>query len=298
MSLVSLLLAPPVAVIGLITPALLPVPSAVPPVPAVTEAPTLRPWPVKRDQSSAPVVRAKSALVIDLPTNRTLFEQDPDESRPIASLAKLMTAVVVLERTKLNELVTVPTERPGIEESQLGLQPGETLTVRDLLAGMLVASGNDAAHALAVHVSGSEAEFVKLMNERAEALGLAKTRFGTATGFDDGSSRSTARELSVIARMAIADPAIRAVAGQQELTVTSTQGTPYAVRTTDLLIGGYLPIAGLKTGTTDQAGPCLVSVLDSGERQVVAIVLDSPDRFQENKAMLDWTLRSYRWDRS
>lgn len=286
----------PTAVMGVLVPGALPVPTP-PALPDAIDPPTAQPWPEKRDEVAAPVVGAKSAIVIDLPSDRTLFEQDADSSRPIASLTKLMTAVIVMERTKLDDRVIVPNEGTAtVEESRIGLVPGEDLSVRDLLTGMLVASGNDAARTLAIHVSGSEKEFVKLMNQRAGELGLDGTRFGTASGFDEGSSRSTARELSIIARMMISDPDLRAIAGQKEATVTSAQGVAHPFRTTDALIGGYLPIAGLKTGTTDQAGECLVSLLSGSDRQLLAISLDSPDRFQENKSMLDWSLRAYRWD--
>jgi D-alanyl-D-alanine carboxypeptidase (penicillin-binding protein 5/6) len=283
--------------VTLVSPGLL-APSAAAPAFESVETVTAQPFPVKIDQAAQPVVRAKSALVIDLPSNRPLYEQNPDEELPIASLTKLMTAVVVLEHAQPTDLVTIPPERVTSEESQVGLQPGQVFSVRDLMAAMLVASGNDAAHALAIHVSGNEKDFVKLMNEKAHDLELDHTTFATASGFDPGKSRSTASELAVIARMAIAQPLVREVAGQKELTITAADGTPYVIKTTDELIGGYLPIAGLKTGTTDEAGLCLISVLDSGNRQLLAIVLNSPDRFQENKSMFDWALRAYRWDRA
>lgn len=280
----------------LVAPGIIPPPSVSQETPSVqTQTPAL--FPIKVDQAAQPVVGAKSALVVDLPSNRSLFEQNADQELPIASLTKLMTAVVVLEHTQPTDLVTVPDQRVRSEESQVGLQPGQTFTVHDLLAAMLVASANDAANALAVHVAGSEDAFVKMMNDKAEELGLQHTTFATASGFDPGKTRSTAHELAAIARVAIAQPAVRDVAAQKELTITSADGTPYAVKNTDELIGSYLPIAGLKTGTTDEAGLCLISVLDSGNRQLLAIVLNSPDRFQENKSMFDWALRAYRWDR-
>ncbi len=251
--------------------------------------------PVKVPSAGQPVVQAKSALVLDLPSNTELFAKDADTQRPIASLTKLMTALLVTERLAPQQVVTIPTVSTGVEESRMGLVTGEQLTVRDLLAGMLISSANDAAEVLAVTVSGASQQFAELMNQRAKQLGMEHTHFENPSGFDAGANYSTARDLAVLARAAVASEQIRSLVGQKELTVRSQQGTEYPLRSTDELLGSYLPIAGLKTGTTDAAGPCLLTLLSSGDRQLLAVVLNSPDRFQENKAMLDWALRSYRW---
>lgn len=256
---------------------------------------TPAPLPVKQPGAVEPVVGAKSALLVDLPTATTLFAKEPDRVLPIASLTKLMTALVVVERTKPDDLAAVPKLSTGNEESRMGLSTGEQLRVEDLLAGLLIASANDAAVTLADKVGSSEDGFVKIMNDRAEQLGLADTHFDNASGYGQGENVSTTKDLSVLSRAALAEPRIRQLVSLKELTVKSVQGTEYPIATTDELLGSYLPIGGLKTGTSDAAGPCLISLLSAGDRQVLAVVLNSPARFQENKSMLDWSLRAYRW---
>lgn len=268
--------------------------SSAQPIPIVELRPAA-PAPLLRADAVAPVIDAKSALLVDLPSNATLFAKESDKPLPIASIAKLMTALIVTERTSPEAPVGIPALPTTDQESRMGLVPGDQLKTDELLAGALIASANDAAVALAINIAGSEQNFVKLMNERAKQLGLSQTVFATASGFDKGKSYSTAKELVVLSRAVLAQPRITGLAGLKELKVRSAAGTEYTLQTTDGLIGGYLPIAGLKTGTTDEAGFCLISVVNSGDRQLLAVVLNSPDRFQENKSMLDWGLRSFRY---
>ncbi len=267
-------------------------PTTLPP-PAVVKLQPPAPAPLKQAGAVAPVIEAKSALLIDLPSNTELYSKQPELPLPIASITKLMTALLVTERLDPETPVGIPALPTTADESRMGLIPGDQLKADELLAGALIASANDAAYSLAVQVAGSEEAFVKQMNQRATQLGLRQTSFATSSGFDKGKSYSTARELAVLSRAVLEQPRIRNLAGLKELKIRSAGGTEYTLQTTDELIGGYLPVAGLKTGTTDEAGFCLVSVAVSGDRQLLAIVLNSPDRFQENKSMLDWGLRSF-----
>jgi D-alanyl-D-alanine carboxypeptidase (penicillin-binding protein 5/6) len=256
------------------------------------------PAPVKQAGAVEPVVEAKSALLLDLPSGQVLFSKDADTPRPIASLAKLMTALVAVEHTKSEDVVPVGKLTNTPDESLAGFPEGEALRADDMLAGLLITSGNDAARSLAVHVSGTEEKFVNEMNSRAKELGLTHTHFASASGYDranQGETSSSARDLAVLSRAAVAQPRISGVVSLKELTVTGASGTQYKLATTDALLGSYLPVAGLKTGTSDDAGPCLITELSSGNRQLLAIVLNSPNRFQENKAMLDWSLHAYKW---
>lgn len=281
---------------------------AVPAEPAAAFLATPAPFPLKQPGAVEPVVQAKSALLIDLPSGAELFSRQPNASRPIASLTKLMTALLVVERTKPDAVVTMPALQNKPEESLMGARPGDQFHVDDLLAGALIVSGNDAATALGRQVAGSDEVFVNLMNKRAAELGLRHTHFDNPTGYGTGENVSTARDLAILSRAALAEPRIRSTVVLKEAKVAAlnvpaptpdnpnpTEPNQYDLKTTDALLGSYLPIAGLKTGTSDAAGPCLITVLSSGDRQVLAVVLDSPSRFQENKAMLDWSLRSFRW---
>lgn len=267
------------------------------PEPALVPLAEVAPFPTKREPAIAPLIQAKSAMAVDLPSNASLYEKESDQPVPIASITKLMTALLVAERTKPDDIITVPKHGTTSEESQMGLLEGEQLRADDLMAGLLIQSANDAAVALAEQVAGSQEAFTKQMNERASAMGLRQTRFSNPSGYDktEDDSYSTARELSVLARASIAEPRIRALVALKEATVKTVGGRDISLNTTNSLLGTYLPIGGLKTGTTDEAGPCLVSWVNSGDRQLLAVVLNSPDRFQESKSILDWSLRSYRW---
>jgi D-alanyl-D-alanine carboxypeptidase len=282
-------------------------PADIPQGPTVTTQ-AVAPYPVKQPGAVEPVIDAKSALLVDLPSGTTLYAKDPDARLPIASITKLMSALVIVERTKSDAIITVPKLQNRPEESLMGVREGDQLYVDDLLAGSLIASGNDATSALARAVAGSEGRFVDQMNKRAKELGMDDTHFDNPTGYGTGENVSTARDLVVLSRAALAQPRIRQLVGLQEKTVSAVNvpaATPenptpagpnqYQLKTTDELLGGYLPIAGLKTGTSDAAGPSVISELVSGERQLLAIVLNSPNRFQENKSMLDWALNSYTW---
>ncbi|MDP4000474.1 MAG: D-alanyl-D-alanine carboxypeptidase family protein [bacterium] len=286
------------------------VPESAPSVDAVhagIEAPPVYPFPEKRSSAVAPVVGAKSALVTDLASGAELFEKDASTKRPIASITKLMTALLAVEELPSDREIVVPKLNNGPEESLMGLEEDDRVYAVDLLAGTLIVSGNDAAETLAIAVSGSEKKFVDLMNRRAEELGMGDTHFDNASGYGKGENVSSARDLVVLTRAALEKREIRNLAKDPERTVKALnkrkptpenpdpERTEYRLFTTDLLLDSYLPIAGLKTGTSDAAGPSLVSVLDDGKRRLVAVVLNSPDRFQENKAMLDWSLRSFRW---
>lgn len=284
-----------VALLSPVVPSIIDAPSHLVPEPLTLTAPPVAPLPTLVEGAVEPVVNAKSALLVDLPSQTTLYAKNPDDSRPIASLTKLMTALLAVERTQPNDIVTVPKLGTTTEESRMGLTEGQHMRAQDLLAGLLVSSANDAAVALAIHIAGSEKEFTEQMNKRAEEMGLKRTHFANPIGLDQEGNYSSAADLAVLARAAIAQSRISDVVGNKELTVTSVEGQPFTIRSTDELLGSYLPIAGLKTGTTDAAGPCLISVVDTGQRKLLAIVLNSPNRFQENKSMLDWGLNSHQW---
>ncbi len=253
------------------------------------------PLPIKQEGQIAPVVAAKAALLVDVPSGTVLYAKDADKPLPIASLTKLMTAHLAVQRTKPTDIITVPETNVTEVESRSGLTKGQQFTADDLLAATMIASANDAAMTLAVQTAGSFDAFVTEMNRETKRLGMTDSHFANPTGYDSGDSYASARDLAILARAVMQEPRIRAVVASKERVIKAVDGTEFKLQTTDELLGGYLPIAGLKTGTTDAAGECLVSVLQSGDREVLAIVLNSPSRFQENKSMLDWSLRSYHW---
>ncbi len=282
-------------VIATIFPSALPQPKATGQNTVIITAPPPAPYPQRKTSATEPLITAKGSQVMDLGSGAVLYAKNEHDTHPIASLTKMMTAFIVLQRTSPGDMVTVGEVKTTVDESRMDLRPGEQLTVDSLLAGMMIQSANDAASALAIHVAGSEEAFVKLMNESARQLGLQETHYKNPTGLDSDGAYSTAADQMVLARLLINQPRIAAVVSEPTATVTNVTGRSYPLTSSNKLLGGYLPIAGLKTGTTDAAGQCLVAVVSEGNRQVAAIVLNSQDRFQETKSLLDWSLTSFTW---
>ena len=279
-----------VSLTGLASAQLAPPPTPVPPDGSLSPFPQALDTP--SDAVSPPVLSAPSALLADLDTGQVLFAKDPDGRRPIASLTKIMTGVLVLERSRPSDIVTVgedasipEDERPGI--SALGLEVGEQISVENLLYALLLQSANDAAVALADHVSGSESRFVRDMNARAAALGMRRTRFRSPNGLDDR-GYSTARDLMTLTRAAMAIPAFATIAGTRFRTIPGPEGGERHIQNRDALLWLYEGATGVKTGYTSRAGYCVVGTAERDGRRLVAVVLGAPgDAFSDAAALLD-----------
>lgn len=217
-------------------------------------------------------VGAPSAIVIEVSTGESACERRPRQERPVGSTVKLMTALVTLERADLSDTYTASDYRPAPVESQVGLEPGERMSVRDLLRGLLVASGNDAAMTLAEGVAGSERAFVRMMNRRARELGLEDTRYRNPIGLDEPGAHSSARDLVKLAVVLRSNAFFRRTVDAQAVTLrTGVRPRRLANRNTALDAADW--VNGVKTGYTSQAGDVLVG---SGRRngiQVVSAVL-------------------------
>jgi D-alanyl-D-alanine carboxypeptidase (penicillin-binding protein 5/6) len=230
-----------------------------------------------RDAVAVPTVAARSAILADLDDGTVLFRKAASTPLPIASLTKIMTAVVVLSRTSPGEVVRVSADAVFDRDdfgatSTLGLRAGERLTVRDLLYGMLLGSANDAAEALAIHVGGDVDGFVRLMNRRAAALGMRDTSFASPHGLDDR-GRSTAEDLLVLLETAHGDPRFAAIVATRFHTIPAPQGPARRIQNRNALLWLYDGAIGTKTGLTLGAGPCLAAVAERDGRRLVAIVL-------------------------
>ena len=240
-----------------------------------------------------PDVRAAAYLVADARTGEVLAERNADARRQIASITKLMTAIVVLEHARPGELVTVGSRASTIGESTINLVPGEQLSVRDLLAAALIQSANDAAFALAAHVGDGDVQrFVRLMNEKALELGLDETTFVRPDGLDVPGHRSSARDVLVLAREAMALPLVRQLVRRDSAPIA---GGRELFGWNDLL-GEYRGLFGVKTGHTDLAGWCQVGAARRDGVTVYAVVLGSPTRDARNDAvagLLDWGFDHY-----
>jgi D-alanyl-D-alanine carboxypeptidase (penicillin-binding protein 5/6) len=255
------------------------------PFPSVLRTPT--------DTVARPTVRAGAALVADLSSGDVLYAKDADRPRPVASLTKVMTALVVLERADLHDMVRIDAravfERDDYGAgSTIGLRAGERLTVRQLLAATLLGSANDAADALAIHVSGGVDAFVSLMQRRAHQLGMARTRFFSANGLDDR-GRSTPSDLVLLSRAAVSTPGFTALTGTKFITIRSPQRAPRRIQNRNVLLWLYPGAFGMKTGSTVRAGYCLIATARRGGRRLVTIVLDAPgEAFSDAATLLNY----------
>jgi serine-type D-Ala-D-Ala carboxypeptidase (penicillin-binding protein 5/6) len=231
----------------------------------------------------------RAGLVFDLDTGEVLWRREPLRVLPIASLTKIMTALLVVERTRPAEPVRITQAALDYTGSGIGLLPkGRRVRLEALLNGLLIVSGNDAAIALAVHVSGNERRFVELMNRRASEWGLRCTRFASSHGLEDG-NRSCVRDLAVLTRLAMAKPRIRRVARrpQAELRFPIKGGKLYLTGHNPLIRLGYPGAIGLKTGYTEAAGRCFVGVAHRNGRRLGVVLLDSRDPSKHAPKLLD-----------
>jgi D-alanyl-D-alanine carboxypeptidase (penicillin-binding protein 5/6) len=222
------------------------------------------------------VIKAPSALLVDLGSGKVLFAKQPDERRPIASLAKIMTAMLVLERTKPDDMVVVSRRAAHTPPVVVGLVPGEQIQVQALLYGLLLRSGNDAAVALAEHVSGSVREFVQQMNDEAGRLGLNDTHYTSPNGLNDR-GYSTVRDLVKLTRIALGDPTFTQIVSAEQHWIPGPRRQIHHLRNLNLLLGAYPGTFGVKTGYTRAAGDCVVGVARRGSQALLAIELgDAP----------------------
>jgi serine-type D-Ala-D-Ala carboxypeptidase (penicillin-binding protein 5/6) len=230
---------------------------------------------------------AKSVVVMDLDSAQILFQQAEREVRPMASLTKLMTALVVAEEYDMSTWATVPSEVRTSTGSLLYLYPGQQYTIGDFLKGLLVQSGNDAAVSLAVIHSGSEASFVSTMNERAQSLGLTQTSFANPTGLDDPRQYSSAQDLAWLALHVLRHPELRERLNLPQAQMFSRDRRTINLNNTHQLIGEDATVVFGKTGTTDEAGQCLLTVVERGDRTSIVVLLGSEDRYADMRVLLE-----------
>lgn len=242
-----------------------------------------------------PDVKMKAGVLMTS-DGRILWARKPSNHRSIASITKIMTAVVAMEEGDLAEKVKIPKAARRVGESTSYLEAGDTLTLSELLEALLVKSGNDAAYAIAIHVAGSEEEFVKLMNAKAAELGLTNTRFTNSHGLDEGDQYSSAADVGVLSRYAMTKPEFRRIVAQKKA-VVATSGRRIDVENTNLLIGNYEGANGVKTGWTDRAGYSVVDSAKRGDVELYAVILGTGtelQRFRDARELLDWGFAHYR----
>ena len=245
-------------------------------------------------QEKVPDITAQSVLVYDTSTDKVIFERESRKRMPIASLTKIMTAIVVIENENLDELVTVSKRAATIGENSMMLQEDEQFTRRDLLYGLILPSGNDAAEVLAETSSVGRENFIFLMNKKAEQLGLANTHFTNPSGLEgDGNQYSTGYDLLVITRYGLSLPEFAKIVSTVEYEIPENKyHTYYRLFNDTNLLTTYPGVKGVKTGFTNEAGMCLITFLDYRGHKIIAVILNSENRRQEMKELLDYSLKT------
>jgi D-alanyl-D-alanine carboxypeptidase len=246
-----------------------------------------------------PSVSAKAVLVIETHSNEALYSQNVWEPLPIASLTKLMTALIVKERANLDQIVTVGPIIRRVGGSKMGLKEGENISIHNLLKGLLITSGNDAAMVLSEAVAGSPEAFVEIMNERKISLGLEHTQFSDPAGVQD-TNVSSAFEIAHLAKHVFKDPLLQSIMRQKEAVITSADGKQtHLLSNTNRLLGTDIGerIIAAKTGTTPLAGQCLISFIgNESDRTTMTVLLGSNNRYEEMKTLLQWVDNTFIWE--
>lgn len=236
-----------------------------------------------------PSVSAASAVLYEPSSGTVLYEKNAHEARPMASTTKLMTALVGIEAMAEDAPVTVAEKAVYVEGSSLGLKAGDTLLFRDLLTGMLLASGNDAANAVALAVSADAEQFAQRMNAKAKELGMNESRFVTPSGLDAEGHCATAYDMALLGAAVMAQPTLREICAQKtaQIPVIQPSRTLY-VKNHNRLLSLYEYAVGLKTGFTKKAGRCLVSAAEKDGVTLIAVTLGAPDDWNDHIALYEY----------
>lgn len=223
-------------------------------------------------------VNAEAAVVMDADSGRLLYAQNPDKRLANASTTKIMTALLTLEQPDQDRYFTVDSDAIQVEGTTMGLQPGDSVTLHQLAAGMLLPSGNDAANAAAVEIAGSEEAFVRLMNQRAAELELQNTQYRNPSGLDAEGHYSSARDLATLAAHALENEDFADIVSKQEIRM-AFGNPPYnrSLYTTNKLLERYPYAIGVKTGYTDDAGLCLVTAAEKDGTRLIIVTLNGKD---------------------
>ncbi|MCT1903266.1 D-alanyl-D-alanine carboxypeptidase family protein [Oceanobacillus sojae] len=240
---------------------------------------------------AAPDVSAQQAVLIEQSSGRVLFEKNADEQASIASITKVMTAIIAIESGKMNEKVTVSRNAIYTEGSSIYLEQGEEMSLTDLVYGLMLRSGNDAAVAIAEHVGGSEEGFVYLMNEKAKWLGMKNTHFDNPHGLDSETHYSSAHDMAILMQYAMENPIFQEISGSKRY--ISENRSYYWQNKNKLLTIFYEYCTGGKTGYTKQTGRTLLTTAEKDGMKLIAVTLDAPDDWQDHMSMFEWGFEQF-----
>ena len=271
--------------------------SPIPKVFGISKSPAINKWfpksePFSKDTSDKLSLSAKSVILVDYDSSKIIYAENIEEKLPIASIVKIMTALVAFENANLYQTFVVSEKAAGVGENSMGLTSGEKLTLEELLYGLMLVSGNDAAITIAEGVAGSEDKFVALMNEKVKALGLKNTRFVNASGLDDDNrvQYSTAYDLATIAHYVWENyPKFGQITSTFYKYIDASENhKAFDLYNDTNLLSTYPGVRGIKPGFTWEAGLCLVTYAENGGKKLLAVILGSDDRRGEMKELLDY----------
>ncbi|MBQ6540005.1 MAG: D-alanyl-D-alanine carboxypeptidase [Oscillospiraceae bacterium] len=237
----------------------------------------------------AKALSAESYTVVDADTGETLYSEAEDRRMAIASITKIMTALVALERGNTDDEVKITDESQDIEGTSMYLKAGDRIRLEELIYGMMLVSGNDAASAVAIHIGGDEARFTELMNEKAEELGAVNTSFANPHGLSDEKHYSTARDMAIIATAAMKNEDFARIVSTKSVTIG---GVTY--KNHNKLLWMYDGVIGVKTGYTKAAGRTLVSCCERDGLRLICVTLDDPDDWDDHIALYDRAFSEYK----
>lgn len=243
-------------------------------------------------RQAPPQIYGQSAIVIDAHSGRVLYAKNADSVRPVASTQKIITALTVIGAGNINKTVTIQTSDTRCEPTKLYVSPGQTYTRQELMKALMVKSGNDVARALARDVGGSQEGFSSMMNRKAASLGMKKSRFVNPNGLPAAGQHSTARDIAIAARAAYRLPLIRSWVNIKAYRFRYSNGKTKLLENTNRLLKSVPYCNGMKTGTTNAAGRCLVSTGSLNGRDTIVVVLksNSANIWKDSERLLRWSL--------
>jgi D-alanyl-D-alanine carboxypeptidase (penicillin-binding protein 5/6) len=253
----------------------------------------LAPYPVKVGKQEVATYSAEAIFAVDVASAVPIYAKNEHQALSPASTTKIMTALISIEEYNLDDVLTV--SQASFSGSLMKLQSGDKVTVRTLLYGLLINSGNDAADVLALHYPTGYEGFLKRMNDRAIELGLRETHFSNASGLPAPHHVMSAWDLGQLAAYALRNDLFRKIVSTKETTVYGVHGQKYVLKSTNKLLNEVNGLDGVKTGYTEEAGEVFVSTVQRKEHRIVTVVLKSNDRFGESKSLIEWGFRNFEW---
>ena len=251
---------------------------------------------VSSEINTEPSINSRAAIIYERSSGTILFGKNENEKRKMASTTKIMTAIVVIEKSNLEDVVTISKKAAGTGGSRLGLHTDDKISVHDLLYGLLLRSGNDAAVALAEYVGGDVSNFANLMNSKTSELGLTSTHFVTPHGLDNDSHYTTAYELALITNYALKNETFRNIVGTKNYNI-SINGHSKNLSNTNELLGNLDGVYGVKTGFTNGANRCLVTSVKRNNMDLICIVLGADtkkDRTKDSCQLIEYAFQNYK----